>query len=67
MKLYEIEVVDNENLTEEELSEMSNNELLDYAGQALSCFVDERWQSMTGKAWQLMVLEEIQKREGNGL
>lgn len=67
MKADEIEIVDNENLTEEELEAMSTNELLEYAGQALSCFVDERWQGITGKAWQLMVLEEIKKREGNGL
>ena len=67
MKLDDFEIVDNEKLTEEELETMSNNELLEYAGHALSCFVDERWQGITGKAWQLLVLEEIQKREGNGL
>jgi hypothetical protein len=61
-----MEVIDDEQLTEQELIAMSNNELLIYAGNALRCFVDERWESSTGKNWQLMVLNEINKREGNG-
>ena len=61
-----MEVIDDEQLTEQELSAMSNNELLIYAGNALRCFVDERWESSTGKNWQFMVLNEINKREGNG-
>ena len=61
-----MEVVDDEQLTEEELSAMSNNELLIYAGNALRCFVDERWESSAGKNWQLKVLNEINNREGSG-
>jgi hypothetical protein len=61
-----MEIIDDEELTEEELSIMSNNELLIYAGNALRGFVDERWQDSKGKTWQLKVLNEINNREGSG-
>ena len=61
-----MEVIDDEQLTEQELSAMSNNELLIYAGNALRCFVDERWQDAKGFTWQLKVLNEINHREGSG-
>ena len=61
-----MEIEDEEELTEEELSAMSNNELLIYAGNALRGFVDERWQDSKGKTWQLRVLNEINNREGSG-
>jgi len=61
-----MEIIDDEQLTEEELSTMSNNELLIYAGNALRGFVDERWQDSKGTTWQLKVLNEINNREGSG-
>jgi len=61
-----MEIEDDEELTEEELSAMSNNELLIYAGNALRGFVDERWQDSKGTTWQLKVLNEINNREGSG-
>ena len=45
---------------------MSSEELLSYAGDALRCFVDERLEGSAGKNWQLMILDEINKREGSG-
>ena len=59
-----MEVIDDEQLTEQELSTMSNNELLIHAGNALRGFVDERWQDAHGLTWQLKVLNEINHREG---
>jgi hypothetical protein len=61
-----MEVIDDEQLTEQELNAMSNNELLICAGNALRGFVDERWQDAHGLTWQLKVLNEINHREGNG-
>ena len=70
----EVQVICNEadflehvyDFTEEQLELMPPEELLSCAGDALRCFVDERWEGSTGKNWQLMVLNEINKREGNG-
>ena len=54
-------------LTEEDFYEMSDYELLCYAGDFLSCFVDERWQSSSGKSPFLMLIEEINQRTANAL
>ena len=51
-------------LSEEQLELMSSDELLSCAGDALRGFVDERWQDSHGLTWQLMVLNEINHREG---
>ncbi len=51
--------------TEEQLKSLSSEELLSYAGDALRCFVDERWEGSAGKNWQLMILDEINKRGGS--
>ena len=56
--------IQDEQITEDDLKKASDELLLFYSGDALSCFVDERWQDNFGnKAWQLMVLDEIRNRE----
>jgi hypothetical protein len=60
----QIDVLEDYELTEEELETMSAERLLSYAGDALRGFVDERWQDTNGSTWQLMVLNEINNREG---
>ena len=52
-------------LTEEDFEDMSNEELLLYAADSLSCFVDERWQGLGGKSWHLMLLEALNERNAN--
>lgn len=64
-KSEEIEI--NDELTEEDFYEMSDYELLCYAGDFLGCFVDERWQSSSGKSPFLMLIEEINQRTAHAL
>jgi hypothetical protein len=56
---------DEDDLTEEDLEDMSNEELLLCARDSLSCFIDERWQSLEGKSWHLMLLDAINERCAN--
>ena len=60
------ENLEEDELTEEDFDQMSNEELLLYAADSLSCFVDKRWQDSNGnKSWHLMLLEAINERNAN--